>query len=224
MFYVLCMYLPGSSVKIIYLNNPEERRWKRARECIPRTYKGSRSVLSSTATVAAAACSGRSITDGAAVVRSGRCFILHGEGVYHLPSTTGRVRVRVAPSPALVLLWLMWLQLQQRTNKQQTMNTTSIIPACLVNLHIPKVGGQVGAFTWMTNIYDAYTYLEVRIQSLSQWTKRYLWPGGNKTAGQCREHNSGSLHTLTYLDLAGLLGTRVHIVNFHSTGICSHTS
>ena len=90
MFYVLCMYLPGSSVKIIYLNNPEERRWKRARECIPRTYKGSRSVLSSTATVAAAACSGRSITDGAAVVRSGRCFILHGEGVYHLPSTTGR--------------------------------------------------------------------------------------------------------------------------------------
>ena len=30
--------------------------------------------------------------------------------------------------------------------------------------------------------------------------------------------------TLTYLDLAGLIGTRVHIVNFHSTGICSHTS
>ena len=37
-------------------------------------------------------------------------------------------------------------------------------------------------------------------------------------------HNSGSLHTLTYLDLAGLIGTRVHIVNFHSTWICSHTS
>ena len=37
-------------------------------------------------------------------------------------------------------------------------------------------------------------------------------------------HMCSNRLNLDNLDLAGLIGTRVHIVNCHSTGICSHTS